>query len=204
MKRKRFLISGLVMAGVIPSTPTHPMPVGYSPNSGGIDPDEDQLLQRFAQDHQFTLAQHRSHQSHSSHSSHRSGTSGRTRSPPPAPAPRIPRATPAPAPTPAPRSSRNESSTPPSSILPSSPATTPQTLLSPNSTAPAPSATQIRTTIMQVQISLLAAGYYDGEIDGIIGPMTRDAIERYQRDNGMAVTGTITPEVLDAFRLTLD
>lgn len=57
---------------------------------------------------------------------------------------------------------------------------------------------------MQVQISLLAAGYYDGEIDGIIGPMTRDAIERYQRDNGMAVTGTITPEVLDAFRLTLD
>jgi hypothetical protein len=43
-----------------------------------------------------------------------------------------------------------------------------------------------------VQAALARQGYYQGPIDGIVGPGTRSAIVGYQRDNGLAVTGTIT------------
>ena len=43
-----------------------------------------------------------------------------------------------------------------------------------------------------VQAALARQGYYQGPIDGIVGPGTRSAIAGYQRDNGLAVTGTIT------------
>lgn len=52
---------------------------------------------------------------------------------------------------------------------------------------------------LQVQTALHTYGYYDGPVDGIIGARSRDALERFQRDHGLAVTGTITPEVLDVF-----
>lgn len=51
---------------------------------------------------------------------------------------------------------------------------------------------------MQVQTSLRAYGYYSGPIDGIIGSMSRDALARFQHDHRMPITGTITPEVLEA------
>lgn len=50
---------------------------------------------------------------------------------------------------------------------------------------------------MQVQTALHAYGYYDGPIDGIIGWRSQDALEGFQRDHGIPVTGTITREVLD-------
>lgn len=203
MSKRKFLISGLVVAGIVPSSSTEAF-TNPGVDTSGSDRDEDQLLKRFAQEHRFSLAQHRSHQSHSSHSSHRSGASQRVRPAPPPRVPPAPRATPTPSPAPAPSSNRNQESTPPSSILPSSPETAPQTLLSPNAKSTEPSAPQIRIVIMQVQISLVAAGYYGGEIDGIVGPMTRSALTQYQRDRGLAVTGTITPEVLDAFGLSLE
>lgn len=40
-----------------------------------------------------------------------------------------------------------------------------------------------------VQQALARAGYYNGSIDGSIGPMTRRAIANYQADSGMRVTG---------------
>jgi hypothetical protein len=46
---------------------------------------------------------------------------------------------------------------------------------------------------VQVQSALQQAGYYQGPIDGIVGPGTSAAIAAYQRDNGLRVTGTITP-----------
>jgi hypothetical protein len=48
----------------------------------------------------------------------------------------------------------------------------------------------------QVQAALQQAGYYQGPIDGIVGPGTSQAIANYQRDNGLAVTGTITNGLL--------
>src|SRR6266513_1538046 len=38
-----------------------------------------------------------------------------------------------------------------------------------------------------VQEQLARAGYYDGPIDGVLGPMTREAIAAFQADNGLAV-----------------
>lgn len=50
----------------------------------------------------------------------------------------------------------------------------------------------------QVQSALAREGYYDGDIDGDIGPASRSAIANYQRDNGLPVTGTITNSLLDS------
>jgi hypothetical protein len=42
-----------------------------------------------------------------------------------------------------------------------------------------------------VQVALARRGYYHGEIDGLIGPMSRNAIARYQASHGMDPTGAI-------------
>jgi hypothetical protein len=47
-----------------------------------------------------------------------------------------------------------------------------------------------------VQVALARRGYYYGDIDGIIGPMSRNAIQRYQASHGMAPTGAITYSLL--------
>jgi putative peptidoglycan binding protein len=49
---------------------------------------------------------------------------------------------------------------------------------------------------VNVQEQLAAAGYYDGPIDGQLGPMTREAIAAYQADNGLAVTSAIDEPTL--------
>ena len=51
----------------------------------------------------------------------------------------------------------------------------------------------------RVQLALTSYGYYDGAIDGVIGKKSRTALSKFQADYGLKVTGTITPEVLDAF-----
>ncbi len=50
--------------------------------------------------------------------------------------------------------------------------------------------------IVNVQEALAAAGYYYGPIDGILGPMTREAISAYQADNGLAITSAIDEPTL--------
>jgi peptidoglycan hydrolase-like protein with peptidoglycan-binding domain len=45
---------------------------------------------------------------------------------------------------------------------------------------------------VQVQSALSQQGYYQGPIDGIVGPGTQAAISAYQQNNGLRVTGTIT------------
>ena len=49
---------------------------------------------------------------------------------------------------------------------------------------------------VNVQEALARAGYYDGPIDGELGPMTREAIAAYQADNGLAVTSAIDEPTL--------
>lgn len=49
---------------------------------------------------------------------------------------------------------------------------------------------------VNVQEALAAAGYYYGPIDGILGPMTREAIAAYQADNGLAITSAIDEPTL--------
>jgi hypothetical protein len=50
--------------------------------------------------------------------------------------------------------------------------------------------------IVDVQEQLQRAGYYDGPIDGILGPMTRESIAAFQADNGLAVTSVIDEPTL--------
>ena len=47
-----------------------------------------------------------------------------------------------------------------------------------------------------VQRELSRLGYRPGPIDGISGPLTRAAIRAFQRDNGLAVDGIASAELL--------
>ena len=53
-------------------------------------------------------------------------------------------------------------------------------------------------TVKKVQEALNASGYDCGAPDGIAGSGTKSQIEKYQSDNGLSVTGTITDELLNA------
>jgi hypothetical protein len=49
---------------------------------------------------------------------------------------------------------------------------------------------------VDVQSQLQRAGYYNGPIDGVLGPMTQEAIAAFQADNGLAVTASIDEPTL--------
>jgi len=53
-----------------------------------------------------------------------------------------------------------------------------------------------------VQAALARRGYYRGMIDGVIGPQSRHAIEAFQADQGLPVTGQIDAGLLRALRIT--
>lgn len=55
--------------------------------------------------------------------------------------------------------------------------------------------------VSTVQEALQQEGYYDGELDGDLGPLTRDSIARYQRDHGLIVTSAIDEPTLGALGL---
>jgi LysM repeat protein len=50
-----------------------------------------------------------------------------------------------------------------------------------------------------VQIALYRHGYYNGSIDGISGPMTKAAIRRFQKDNGLKPDGAVGGSTRAAF-----
>ncbi len=52
-----------------------------------------------------------------------------------------------------------------------------------------------------VQRELARRGYYNGPLDGAIGPKSSRAISRYQRDNGLRQTGTISQSLLGSLGL---
>lgn len=49
---------------------------------------------------------------------------------------------------------------------------------------------------VSVQVELTQRGYYNGPIDGSIGPKTQKAIAKYQADNGLTPTGQIDKPLL--------
>jgi hypothetical protein len=52
--------------------------------------------------------------------------------------------------------------------------------------------------IANVQATLQEMGYYKGEVDGLLGPLTREALTGYQTDHGMTVTAVIDEPTLDS------
>jgi Putative peptidoglycan binding domain len=55
--------------------------------------------------------------------------------------------------------------------------------------------------VTNVQTQLYNEGYYDGPIDGILGPDTRAAIADYQADHGLAVTAAIDEPTVESLGL---
>src|SRR2546422_909943 len=51
--------------------------------------------------------------------------------------------------------------------------------------------------IANAQAALQQQGYYHGEADGLIGPLTREALANYQRDHGLYETASIDQPTLE-------
>jgi hypothetical protein len=56
--------------------------------------------------------------------------------------------------------------------------------------------------IADVQAALKDMGYYDGEVDGLLGPITREALTAYQADHGLYATAVIDEPTLDALGMS--
>ena len=54
--------------------------------------------------------------------------------------------------------------------------------------------------VLSVQEELDARGYDPGRIDGVAGPITREAVRQFQSEAGLPVTGEIDGLLLDALR----
>jgi len=52
-----------------------------------------------------------------------------------------------------------------------------------------------------VQQALARAGYYNGSVDGQIGPKSRRSIAAYQQDHGLAITGNINSALMASLGL---
>jgi hypothetical protein len=56
--------------------------------------------------------------------------------------------------------------------------------------------------IADVQGVLQQMGYYKGEVDGLLGPLTREALAAYQADNGLTTTAAIDEPTLDSLGMS--
>lgn len=128
-------------------------------------------------------AQHRSHSSHSSHRSHRSsGSRGGIRRTVPAPVPQ-PQESPQPG-SPAPSA--------PSTVAPQSPRGRPQ-----------PTPQDLSMMVVRVQAALMRRGFYVGDIDGILGPVTRAGLKAFQKSEGLAQTGRMDIDTLTRLGISI-
>jgi len=67
-----------------------------------------------------------------------------------------------------------------------------------DNTATANGAPVADPTVEATQERLAQLGYYNGPVDGIFGPTTRDAVAKYQIDNQLDVTGSLSPDTLQS------
>ncbi len=56
-------------------------------------------------------------------------------------------------------------------------------------------------TVEATQERLAQLGYYNGPVDGVFGPTTRDAVAKYQIANQLNVTGSLSPDTLQSLGL---
>ena len=56
-------------------------------------------------------------------------------------------------------------------------------------------------TVEATQEELAQQGYYNGPVDGIFGPTTRDAVANYQIANQLNVTGSLSPDTMQSLGL---
>ena len=56
--------------------------------------------------------------------------------------------------------------------------------------------------VANVQTALQEQGYYHGDVDGLLGPLTRAAIADYQRDHGLYITSAVDEPTLGSLGMT--
>jgi His-Xaa-Ser repeat protein HxsA len=183
---KKYIVPSLVAAGLLPLNDAFAL----SPTIGLSEARTDSpvsIVRQFKLFHKYNLAAHRSHSSHASHASHRSSAGGsyvytpRVRTPT-----YVPPVYSAPIynPPAAPLYQEPPVYVPPQPLVP----------LQGRSN-------KFKGIVEQVQMALIAYGYYKGEVDGVVGVNMRVAIGVFQQDSKLKVTGTVTPELLDALKI---
>lgn len=87
----------------------------------------------------------------------------------------------------------------------------PASTLAPAAVAPAhvkleplPPSGPFKPTAVQIQTALKNAGFYTGNIDGKIGHKSKEAIEEFQKANGLKVDGKVGPKTWEALRRHLN
>ena len=68
---------------------------------------------------------------------------------------------------------------------------------------PTPTATLTITNIKAIQSNLVLQGYLVGNVDGIIGPVTTEAITNYQRAKGLPTTGIVNTATMTSILLAV-
>ena len=114
-------------------------------------------------------AQHQSHRSHASHGSHRSSSGSRRD-----------------APKPIPESDRRRQPV----------EETRRDSRRVDQALPKPTAQDVSTMVVRTQAALMRKGYYEGDIDGVLGDETRAAIKAFQKDEKIKQTGRMDIETL--------
>ena len=66
---------------------------------------------------------------------------------------------------------------------------------------PSSSFGEARSGVAALQVALHARGLYAAPIDGLLGPLTREALSGYQADNGLYTTATIDEPTLQSLGL---
>ncbi|MBU2102431.1 MAG: peptidoglycan-binding domain-containing protein [Candidatus Omnitrophota bacterium] len=61
-------------------------------------------------------------------------------------------------------------------------------------TADNPLVENSKPTSRNIQVALRAAGFYNGAVDGKIGKKTKEAIEEFQKANGLKADGKVGPQ----------
>ncbi|WP_374650567.1 peptidoglycan-binding domain-containing protein [Dongia sp.] len=183
-KKGKYLIGSLVTAGLLP--------FGVQADGGGSDvPKEEKnsffddalkLIQNIDESHEFILVGHSSHSSHASHQSHWSHRSYF----------RPPDMEPGDATAFLQLDERNMRSTPPTSVLPSSPALTKKLKVLPGNSA------KFQDIVTRVQLALMSKGFHPGDITGQVDAVTVAALFKYQSANGEIPSGKVTNQTLSS------
>ena len=185
-KRFYFAIPSLIATGLTPlAASADDNPTKGISQTGSFLDEIEKIVSSIGESDRYTLAQHGSHASHASHSSHHSHYG---------PLPPSEDEVFGAAPTGA--STRNEASTPPSSILPSSPAIAKKLTVLPGNSK------KFRELVLRTQLALVSRGYDVGEINGEVHARTVAAVYEYQSRSGLIPTGKITNETLGSLSIT--
>ncbi len=182
-KRFYFAIPSLIATGLTPlAASADDNPTKGISQTGSFLDEIEKIVSSIGESDRYTLAQHGSHVSHRSHHSHS------------APLPPSEDEVFEAAPTSA--STRNEASTPPSTILPSSPAIAKKLTVLPGNSK------KFRELVLRTQLALVSRGYDVGEINGEVHARTVAAVYEYQSRSGLIPTGKITNETLGSLSIT--